>query len=68
LVKVNPGAISGVFAKMLETHEPTLDYEDRLKRLVRELAAHGLTNQAIDFADRLRRIPGMREVYAELVQ
>ena len=67
LVEANPAAISAVFAKMLETHEPTFDYQDRLKTLVRKLGRMG-QRAALVFADCLRQVPGMREVYAELIQ
>jgi hypothetical protein len=68
LVSVNPGAVSTAFGKMLETYEPTFDYEDRLKTLVRALAGQGLKEEALGLADRLRGLPGMREIFSELVQ
>ena len=68
LVEVNPRAISATLAKVLETYEPTFDYDDTLKGLIRKLAGKGLAKEAIDFASHLRRLPGMQELYYELVQ
>lgn len=68
LVPLDPVAVSAVFSKLLETYEPAFDYEDKLKTLVRSLAESGLKKEAIDFADRLRRLPGMPELFSELVQ
>ena len=68
LAPLNPSAVSSAFDKLLQTYEPTFDYQDRLKSLIRVLSERGHTDKGIVFADRLRRIPGMRELYVELVR
>ena len=51
---------------MLESYEPLFDYKDVMKNLVRALADEGLKQAAVAHADRLRRLPGMSELYREL--
>ncbi|MBA3755061.1 MAG: hypothetical protein H0X02_02000 [Nitrosomonas sp.] len=66
LVDINPENVSAVLGKLLETFVPTFDYEDRLKSLLRKLAAHGKREDAIVYTNRLRRLPGMELLYTEL--
>lgn len=68
LVDVNPHAVGAVLSRLLETYTPTFDFNDRLKNLIRKLAGKGLKAEAIDFANHLRRLPGIQELYSELVQ
>jgi len=67
LAEVNPSAVSATFSKVLETYEPYFDYQDKMKALILQLAKKGLKIEAISFADRLRRLPGMQELYLRLV-
>lgn len=66
LVDINPENVSAVLGKLLETFVPTFDYEDRLKSLLKKLAAHGEREDAIIYTNRLRQLPGMEQLYAEL--
>ena len=66
LTKASPSAVSAALSKMLESYEPLFDYKDVMKNLVRALADEGLKQAAVAHADRLRRLPGMSELYREL--
>jgi hypothetical protein len=66
LVDISPAKISVVLGKVLETFIPTFDFQDRLKSLLTKLAAYGKTEEAIAFADRLRHLRGMADLFAKL--
>lgn len=67
LVETNPRVICDTFAKVLENYQPTFDYQDKLKNLIQILWDKELKTDAIGFADRLRHLPGMQELYSELI-
>lgn len=67
LVTANPEGIGRVLRIVLETHQPSFDFEDKLKSLLLKLAEHGRRGDAISFAERLRNLPGMIQLYAQLV-
>jgi len=67
LADVSPANVSAVVGKLLETYSPVFDYQDRLKSMLRKLAAHGAREEAIVYADRLRHLRGMEELFAELI-
>ena len=66
LVDLSPAKISAVLGKVLETYHPTYDFEDRLKSLLTKLAEHRLKAKAISYADQLRNLPGMAQLFAKL--
>ena len=66
LADVSPAKISAVLGKVLETFVPTSDFQDTLKSLLTKLAGHGYKAEAISYADRLRRLPGMAQLFAQL--
>ncbi|MDO9469896.1 MAG: hypothetical protein Q7J23_04100 [Nitrosomonas sp.] len=66
LVDISPENVSTVLGKLLETFVPTFDYEDKLKSLLRKLAAQGKREDAIAYTDRLRQLPEMELLFAEL--
>ena len=65
LADISPAKISAVLEKVLETFVPTFDFQDKLKSLLTKLARHGKLEDAILYADRLRHLPGMAQLYAE---
>lgn len=66
LADISPANVSAVLGKVLATFVPTFDFQDRLKSLLAKLAAHGRREDAIAYADRLRQVRGMEELFAEL--
>jgi hypothetical protein len=68
LVDISPLQVGNVLATALQTHKPLSDYEDRLKILVTKLAERPETRpDALRCAERLRYIPGMVQLYAQLI-
>lgn len=66
LVDISPENVNAVLGKLLETCIPTFDYGDKLKSLLRKLAAQGKREDAIAYTDRLRQLPEMELLFAEL--
>ena len=66
LADISPAKISAVLGKVLETFVPTFDFQDRLKSLLTKLAGHGRREDAIAYADRLRHLRGMEQLFAQL--
>jgi hypothetical protein len=66
LVEGNPGEVSTVLRRFIETHEPMYDYEDRMRNLVARLAELGHRTEAIEFCDKLRSLPGLYNLFLEL--
>ena len=66
LVEGSADEVCTVLRKFIETHEPTYDYEDRMRKLVGRLAELGHRAEAIEFCDKLRSIPGMYDLFLEL--
>lgn len=67
LVEQNPKAVSTVFQKVIESHKPAYDFQDKLKSLITKFAEHGLLEEAIRYADQLRQIDGMQALFDQLV-
>jgi hypothetical protein len=68
LVDLSPLEIGTVLATLLQTYQPPFDVGDRLKNLVTKLAAQPETRpHALGCAERLRHIPGMVQLYAQLI-
>lgn len=66
LADISPAKISAVLGKVLETFVPTFDFQDRLESLLTRLARHGKLEDAISYTDRLRHLPGMAQLFAQL--
>ena len=67
LVETSCLQVAEVLVALLETYQPSFDFEDRLKNLVTKLAAWPETRpQALRSAERLRYIPGMIQLYAQI--
>ena len=59
--------VAEVLVALLESYQPSFDFEDRLKNLVTELAAWPETRpHALRSAERLRYIPGMIQLYTQI--
>ena len=67
LAEDNPAAVGQVLNRLLETYPPVFDFKDKLKNLVTNLAAHAESRaDAIICVERIRHLPGMVQLYAQL--
>ena len=66
LVEIDPARVSSVLEKVLDAYDPDYDYEDRLKRLLIKLAQSGRRNDVLIYADRIRRLPGIEQLFKQL--
>jgi len=68
LVDVSPLEVGNVLATLLQTYQPSFDFEDGLKKLVTKLAQQPATRDyAFQCVERLTRIPGMLQLYGQLI-
>jgi hypothetical protein len=65
LTDIDPSKVGHVLEKVLDKYVPMFDFEDRLKSILTKLYESGGENriQAIVFADNLRSLPGMTDLY-----
>lgn len=61
-----PAEISEVLHAVLDSHKPVYDYQDRLQSLLIKFNANGLHGKALGFAERLRYLPGIQELFDQL--
>jgi hypothetical protein len=66
LVNTSPDGVSVVLDAMIKTRMPEFDDEGRLKTLLRTLVDKGKKDDVIIYAERLRSLPGMQEIYDSL--
>ncbi|MEC4890744.1 MAG: hypothetical protein RI101_11860 [Nitrospira sp.] len=66
LVDTNPTEVSTVMKAFLDSYLPDYDFEDRLKSIIRKLAQLGKRQDAINYAEKLRHLSGMLELYTNL--
>jgi hypothetical protein len=66
LVDVSPIAVGNVVRRIVDQGGTSYDYEDRIKALIRLLAAHGQKQTALDCCNKLIMMPGMSAVFKEL--
>ena len=67
LAEVSPQQVGDVLVVLLQTYQPSFDFEDRFKNLVTKLAAQPETrSHALRSAERLRYLPGMIQLYAQI--
>jgi len=66
LIEQDPAKVSSVLGKVLETYEPDYDYEDRLKKLLIKLAERGRREDVLLYADRIRKLPGIDQLFKQL--
>jgi hypothetical protein len=63
LIESFPSDVSMIVGKVLESHKPTYDYEDRLKNLLHKLSDKGHKEDALRYADKLRHLSGFIEFF-----
>ncbi|MBI4450267.1 hypothetical protein HY634_04360 [Candidatus Uhrbacteria bacterium] len=68
LVDVSPRAVGDVLRAVVEAGRPLFDYEDRLKVLIRRLNELGQRGTALHCCNRLIALPGMTEVFKDLIR
>jgi hypothetical protein len=68
LADVSPKNVCMVLEKMFKTFVPTFDFQDRLKSLLLKLALLGEKEKAILYANSLRHLPGMAQLFAQLTK
>ena len=61
-----PERVSILFEKVLDGYRPNYDYKDQLKILIRILSKKGRLKEALVFADRIRYLPGVEQLYKQL--
>ena len=67
LADTSPGATARVLRVLLEAYQPSYDFKDRLKKLIAQLATQTESrSDAILSIDRVQRLPGMVQLYAQL--
>ena len=66
LLEQDPATVSLVLGKVLETYQPDFDYEDRLKNLLKKLAQSGRRDDVLRYLDRVRRLPGIDQLFKQL--
>jgi hypothetical protein len=67
LADTSPGAAAHVLRVLLKAYQPSYDFEDRLKMLIVQLAAHAESrSDAILGVERVRHLPGMVQLYVQL--
>ena len=68
LADANPDEVCTVLGKVIETYDPDFDFQDKLKLLLTKLAKCGRREYIISFTERLRHLPGIRQLYNDLTQ
>lgn len=68
LADVSTVEVSIVLKAFLDSHVPHDDFGDKLKSILTKIAQHGNRADAIAFAEKLRRIPGMIQLYETLTE
>jgi hypothetical protein len=64
LVESSPEGVSNALGKTIDAHVPPFDFEDRLKLLLLKLADHGMREDVIRYAERVR----MQDVFDHLTR
>ncbi len=64
---LDPQKVGGIFIEFLTHNKPYFDHNGELKNLVEELAKNNQKQTAIEAADKLRKLDGMLEIYARLL-
>lgn len=67
LADASPAETGQVLRVLLDVYQPSYDFKDRLKTLIIKLAGHAESHSnAILSVERLRHLPGMVQLYAQL--
>ncbi len=67
-VAESPERVSAILETLLLTYQPFFDYEDRLKSLLIQLAQEGHREDALRYAEQLRDVQGMQELFNRLTR
>lgn len=67
LADAHPEPVAKVLTSFLQKHVPPFDTDGRMRSLLMKLAQGGQRLAVIPLVDRVQDLPGMRELYAELV-
>ena len=57
-----------MLGKVLDAYKPDYDYKDRLKKLLIKLAESGRREDVLLYADRIRQLPGIDQLYKQLAE
>lgn len=68
LVEVSPANICVVLGRVLESFTPTFDFQDRLKSLLVKLSKLGKLQEAISYANQLRHLPGIPQLFTQMTE
>jgi hypothetical protein len=68
LVHASPDGVSAALGRMIKASVPDFDYNDQLKALLRALADKGKKEDVISYAEILRGLPGMQELFDQLTR
>ena len=68
LIEQSPAIVNSLLGKVLETYKPDYDYKDRLKKLLLKLAKSGNREDALFYANRIRKLPGMDQLFKQLAE
>jgi hypothetical protein len=68
LADVSPANVCVVLGRVLESFAPTFDFQDRLKSLLVRLSNLGKSQEAIVYANQLRHLPGMRQLFTKMIE
>lgn len=67
-VEQSPERVSAILGSLLETYRPFFDYEGHLKSLLLQLAQTGRKADALKYAEQLRDLQGMQELFDRLTK
>ena len=57
-----------ILGTLLRTYQPFFDYEDHLKSLLIQLADKGYRDDVLRYAEQLRDVQGMQELFNQLTR
>ena len=66
LVEVSPDEVCAVLEIVFDNYRPDFDFRDKLKLLLDKLANGGKRSEVISLTERLRNLPGIRQLYSQL--
>ena len=67
-VEQDPAKVSMVLGRVLDVYKPDYDHHDRLKKMLIKLAKNGRQEDVLLYVDRIRRLPGMDQLYKQLIE
>lgn len=67
-VAKSPGIVCRVLNKLVDTKRLDYDPTRKMPELVKKIDVYGFHREAIEFCDKLRSVPGMQNLYAELTE